>query len=191
MAAVEAGADAIGLVFWPSSPRAVSVAQARDIVRRLPALVTAVGVFVNQARQDVEAAAAAVGLSAVQLHGDEAAEAFANLALPVIKAIGSRQEAAVLGEWPEATLLVDAVDPVRRGGTARVADWEYAARVARRRPLILAGGLMPENVGAAIRAVRPWAVDVSSGVELAPGIKDVDRMAAFCRAVRATEGNEP
>jgi phosphoribosylanthranilate isomerase len=189
LAAAAAGADAIGLVFWPKSPRVVDPAAARDLVRQLPPFVSSVGVFVDQPVGFVNEVAEFVGLSAVQLHGDEPPSTASRIVRPVIKAIGLPRDSRRVEEWPDdVPLLVDAIDPNSRGGTGKVADWAAAAPLARLRLVILAGGLGPANVGKAIHQVRPWAVDVSSGVERAQGIKDAAMMAAFCTAVRVADG---
>ena len=196
-AAVEQGASAIGFVLWPASPRFVEPERARDIIAALPPSVQAVGVFVNQPALFVNDVAAEIGLAVVQLHGDEPPAFAESVALPVFKAValGAGQPAGqptwqlVAGDWPErVTLLVDANDPVRRGGTGTNADWPAAATLARRRRVILAGGLTPENVADAIARVQPFGIDVSSGVERSPGVKDHQRLAALFAAVRALEG---
>ena len=172
--AASLGAAAIGLVFWPGSPRAVDVARARAIVGALPPFVEAVGVLVNQ-QADASRIAAEAGLSAVQFHGDEPVDAYRELPLRVIKAIAVRDESAIAAAAavPAGThVLLDAHDPIRRGGTGRTIDWSIAAAIARQRPVILSGGLNADNVVEAIEAVRPHAIDVSSGVEAAPGKKD-------------------
>jgi phosphoribosylanthranilate isomerase len=193
--AAELGAGAIGVVFWAGSPRAVSVARAREIVRRLPADVERVGVFVDADADDVNHVAEEVPLSAVQLHGGEAPQLAARLSRPAIRAVnpshGRVEE--VDARWPEwVLLLVDVHDPARRGGTGRPADWGWAAELAVRRPVILSGGLRADNVAAAVARVRPYGLDVSSGVECAPGIKDHPKLREFFAAVRATapQGDE-
>ena len=183
--ATEMGADSIGIVFWPSSPRFVEPARAQAIVKSLPPGVTAVGVFVNQTA-DAAAIAQDIGLSAVQLHGDERAEEYATFPVPVIKALGVKgpetlEAAAAIPA--HATLLLDAHDPIRRGGTGKVIDWSIAAAVARTRPVILSGGLTGANVADAIRAVRPIGIDVSSGVECQPGCKDPGMLRALFAAL--------
>ncbi len=189
--AVELGADAVGLVFWPHSPRAVTAADAERIVHALPPFVTAVGVFVNQPLDEVADVAARVGLGVIQLHGDEAIETWSRLPVACVKAVGVDEtfDPTMLSTWPSTvTPLLDVRDPVRRGGTGRRIDWALAAQAARIRPIILAGGLRPDSVGAAIAEVRPFAVDVSSGVEAEPGVKDPVRMREFLAAVlRADE----
>ena len=181
-AAVAAGASAIGFVFWPSSPRFVDPYTARQIALRLPPFVTPVGVFVNQPLQYVKAVASLVRLGAVQLHGDETPQDAAALSIPVIKAVSA--SAAATDAWPASTvLLLDAYDPVTRGGTGRTIDWTAAAVIAAQRKILLAGGLTPDNVAAAVARVRPFGIDVSSGVERAPGIKDHQRLRALFEAM--------
>ena len=186
--AAELGAAAIGLVFWPRSPRCVELAEARRIRAMLPAHVSTIGVFVNQPLDAVRRTADDVGLSAVQLHGDEPIDYIEGLMHPVIKAVpvdtGFAPES--LDRFPRAvTVLLDAHDPIRRGGTGRPIDWSLAAAAAARRPLFLSGGLGPENIADAIDRVRPYGVDLSSGVEASPGIKDPVRLRALFRAVAA------
>lgn len=181
-AAVAAGASAIGFVFWPNSPRFVDPYTARQIALRLPPFVTPVGVFVNQPLQHVRAVASLVRLGAVQLHGDETPEDAAVLSIPVIKAVSAPGTAT--DAWPASTmLLLDAHDPVMRGGTGRTIDWTAAAAVAAQRKILLAGGLTPDNVAEAVARVRPFGIDVSSGVERAPGIKDHQRLRALFEAL--------
>src|SRR5919204_3339179 len=172
-AAVEAGANAIGLVFWPNSPRFVDPYRARAIVAALPPFVTTVGLFVNQPAEYINAVASLARLGAIQLHGDERPDVLAALHRPIVKAVAMSSETDPTCEWPASvTLLLDAHDPERRGGTGRTIDWPAAAAIARRRKTILAGGLTPENVAEAITRVNPFGIDVSSGVEKSPGIKD-------------------
>ncbi|HVW04192.1 MAG TPA: phosphoribosylanthranilate isomerase [Vicinamibacterales bacterium] len=177
--AVELGADAVGFIFWPKSPRVTTIANVRAIGRSLPGFVTRVGVFVNAPPDEVAATAAEAGLDAVQLHGDEDVAQYAGISARLIKGLPLDDDAAVqrVIDLPaEVTPLVDAADRDRRGGTGRLADWSRAARVAAQRPIVLAGGLSADNVTDAIRQVRPWAIDVSSGVEDAPGVKNAARM---------------
>jgi len=181
------GASAIGLVFWPASPRAVDPVLARAIVEALPPLVTPVGVFVDQPESDVERIAAAVRLGVVQLHGRETPAYCRRVRRPVIKSFGvdGSFDEAVLDPYPAGvTVLLDARDDEKRGGTGRRIDWAVAARVAARRRIVLAGGVDAANAEEAIRTVRPFAIDVSSGVERAPGLKDRARMEALFEAVR-------
>jgi phosphoribosylanthranilate isomerase len=185
--AVEAGADAIGLIFWPGSTRAVDVERAQAITRALPPLVSVVGVFVDETPDRVRTVADAVGLSAVQLHGREDVADWARFPRPVLKAMPLEAYADSPWKTARAAILVDAHDPVTIGGTGRTIDWEAARAIAATRPLVLAGGLRPENVADAVATVAPWGVDVASGVERAPGVKDPDRVRAFVAAVRAAD----
>jgi phosphoribosylanthranilate isomerase len=190
--AVACGADALGFVFWPRSPRSARPETARAISRALPALVSRVGVFVNQSVDEVWTVVKDVGLDVVQLHGDEAPGAFLDMGVRVIKAVSLDDPGSVeetLRYPSDVNVLVDASDRDRRGGTGKRANWELAARLAAERPVILAGGLTAENVPEAILQVRPWGVDVSSGVEAAPGIKDAARLKAFFAAVATSEGD--
>jgi phosphoribosylanthranilate isomerase len=185
-AAVEAGAGALGFVFWPKSPRYIDPHRAREIVSSLPAFVVPVGVFVNQPAAQVRGIAALVDLGAVQLHGDEDVLYAAALDYPVIKAVSIEQgdEPERIDIWPRrTTLLLDVSDPVRRGGTGRTIDWSAAAPIAARRRTVLAGGLTPDNVADAVARVRPFGIDVSSGVERAPGVKDPERLRALFEAI--------
>jgi phosphoribosylanthranilate isomerase len=187
-AAVRLGADALGFVLWPKSPRASSIEEAARIATMLPSFVTRVGVFVNPSLNEVNDAVTRIGLDVVQLHGDESPAAFRTVAARCIKAtsLESDDDVRSVAAWaPEILPLVDSADAERRGGTGRVADWARAARVAFVRPIVLAGGLTAENVREAIAAVRPWAVDTSSGVEERPGIKSLERMERFFAAVAA------
>ncbi len=184
--AVDLGASAIGLIFWPSSPRFVEQSRAREIVARLPPFVSVVGVFVNQVKEAARVAAD-LGLSAVQFHGDEPVDDYREFPAPVIKSIGvrdgsARQDAAAVPS--HVTVLLDAHDPLKRGGTGTIIDWSVAAGIARERPVILSGGLNASNVEAAVSAVRPYAIDVSSGVESAPGQKDPEKMRALFAALQ-------
>jgi len=187
-AAIAAGASAIGFVFWPDSPRVIDPYRARDIARHVPPFVTTVGVFVNQPAAQVNAIASLVGLGAVQLHGDEDPQFASGMKRPVLKAVGPTSHRPML--WPRhVMLLVDAHDPIRRGGTGRAADWAFAASIARERPIVLAGGLTADNVAEAVGRVRPFGIDVSSGVESAPGVKDQGRLAALFSRLREAGSN--
>lgn len=186
LAAAEAGADAVGFVFYPPSPRFVPPARAAELARRLPPFVLRVGVFVNAPVQVVEEVAEQVGLDVVQLHGDEPPEVCARLRRRVIKAVRVDGPDAVARarEYPVAAVLLDAHVPGLYGGTGRRFDWSLVRGLDK--PVILSGGLTPDNVGEAIRQARPYAVDASSGVETA-GEKDPEKIAAFVRAVRAAD----
>jgi phosphoribosylanthranilate isomerase len=184
LAAVDAGARALGFVFWPESPRFIDPYRARAIVAKLPPFVTAVGLFVNQSLEYVTGVASLVRLGAVQLHGDETVAFAESMRHSVIKALtlGDR-----IDEWSaRTTVLLDAHDPAKRGGTGRTIDWTAAAAVAARRPILLAGGLTPDNVADAVACVHPFGIDVSSGVERSPGVKDHDKIKALFEALHAT-----
>jgi phosphoribosylanthranilate isomerase len=192
-AAVDAGANALGFVFWPGSPRFIDPYRARTIVCELPPFVTAVGLFVNQPPHYAAAVASLAHLGAVQLHGDETPAHAAAVGRPIIKAMTIADATAErLRAWPpDATILLDAHDPVRRGGTGRTIDWSGAAAVARLRRVLLAGGLTPENVAEAVERVHPFGIDVSSGVESAPGVKNHERLRALFEALHATSDFAP
>jgi len=188
--AVELGARAIGLVFWPKSPRFVDRHRAKDIVAAMPAHVRTVGVFVNQTQEAIEVARD-VGLAAIQLHGDESPDSYRVLAsnggVSVIKAVAVRDKGALpdaLAVPDGADVLLDAHDVVRRGGTGRTIDWSLAAIIASQRPVVLSGGLNASNVLDAIAAVKPAAIDVSSGVESEPGRKDPAKLRELFDALR-------
>jgi phosphoribosylanthranilate isomerase len=190
-AAVQHGATALGFVFWPKSPRYVTPDQAAAIVAALPEGVASVGVFVNETADAIERIADRVGLSMVQLHGDERPDEAAALKRPVVRAL-TLDDSAACDDWPaETTFLIDAADRVRRGGTGQTVDWARAGELAARRRVILAGGLTAENVAEAIARVRPCGVDVSSGVEAAPGVKDFNKVAAFLANARRAFEQQP
>ena len=189
--AVDSGADAVGFVFWPASPRYITPERAGVIVATVPRFVTAVGVFVNQSPGEIRRVVDEVGLGAVQLHGDEPAEEWTTTPCQTVKSVGvdDRFDAASLMAWPSTVMpLLDVVDPERRGGTGRSIDWTRAAAAARNRRVVLAGGLRPDTVERAIDLVAPYAVDVSSGVERNPGVKDPERLKAFFAAVARADG---
>lgn len=188
-AAVELGVDAVGFVLWNGSPRGASPQTVRAIVRTLPPFVTPVGVLVDPTAQDVARAIDEVGCTVVQVHGraDETALAGARGRLVRAVALGERGEQIVPEVGRDVTVLLDAHDPVRHGGTGQSIDWQRAALVAHARRVILAGGLTASNVVEAVRTVRPYGVDVASGVEREPGIKDRSAMSAFVAAVRSVE----
>ena len=182
--AAELGAHAIGLNFYPESPRSISPFAARNILRELPPLVSSVGIFVNWAPEPVIALSQALRLSAAQLHGDETPQTVAEVSkkIPVIKALRIEKGSAPIGlphHRAAAAFLLDAASPGQFGGTGVTTDWAQARALAESHRIILAGGLTPENVAEAILAVRPFAVDVASGVEALPGKKDPDKLRAF------------
>jgi phosphoribosylanthranilate isomerase len=190
--AAEAGADAIGLVFWPHSPRRVDAATARRIGDALPPSVVRVGVFVDAPREEMVRTAEEAGLDLLQLHGGEAPETLSDLPRPVLKAVrvgnDFAPQAALRYEGRVAGLLLDTHREGMPGGTGETFDWSLVREVRRRSGfVVLAGGLRPDNVRAALQAVSPDGVDVSSGVERAPGRKDSAKVKAFVDAVRSLE----
>ena len=184
VAAVEAGADALGFVFAPS-PRKVSPQVVRKLIRALPLEVMLVGVFVNETPENITQIADLCGLDYVQLHGDEDIRPFQAMGLKVIKSCAMGKEPAPgPDDYPGATLLLDTYVPGLAGGSGKSFDWSLAAPLARKRPIILAGGLDPDNVAKAIETVKPFAVDVSSGVEMSPGRKDHERVHEFIKRAK-------
>ena len=184
--AAELGAWAVGFVFWPGSPRFIDPYRARAICAILPPWLVPVGVFVDQPAEYVSGVARLVRLGAVQLHGNETSTMIASLPHPVIKSVsvGTEFDESSVDRVPgRAGVLLDAHDAERRGGTGRTVDWTRAAAAARRRPVLLAGGLRPDNVREAVETVRPLGIDVSSGVEAAPGVKDPIRLHALFAAL--------
>jgi phosphoribosylanthranilate isomerase len=184
--AVESGASALGFIFWPRSPRYVTAEKVREIVSAVPTSVATVGVFVDTDADDIRRVVDVSGITTVQLNDDSAPDVVGRIGLPVLRAVTLATSERVVAEWPDdVTLLLDAHDPVRRGGTGMTVDWAQAAALARRRRLVLAGGLRPTNVAEAIEIVRPYGVDVCSGVESAPGVKDSEKIVAFIANARA------
>ncbi len=188
--AARLGADAVGLVFYPPSPRAVSIGQARAVVDALPPFVTTVALFVDPSEAQVREVCDAVPIDLVQYHGEEPPELCEALGHPFIKVIRMREGVDLAAEarryHKARALLLDTYRPGVPGGTGEAFAWE---RVPRDLPLpvVLAGGLTPDNVAEAVARVRPFAVDVSGGVEAEKGIKDAARMAAFIRGVNRAE----
>ncbi len=187
LAAAHAGAHAIGLVFHPASPRFVRLARAREVIERLPPFVTVVGLFVDPEPQAVLDVLREVPLHLLQFHGDEPPELCASFGLPYLKACRVARGTDLLQyaalHVRAKGLLLDAFIDGTHGGTGRSFDWNLIPRDLPL-PVVLAGGLTPANIGEAVRAVRPWAVDVSSGVEREKGVKDAAKIAAFIRGVR-------
>jgi phosphoribosylanthranilate isomerase len=186
------GASALGFNFFPSSPRAISPADAWNIIRRLPPFVEAVGVFVNWPPVAVDALAGALRLGSVQLHGEESAEEVAELGRSrrVIKAVrvGRGFRVAGLVRYRRAdAILLDGFKRGLHGGTGRTLDWNLARKARRYGRIILAGGLTPENIAEAIRVAQPYAVDIASGVEARPGKKDPSRLRALFAAVQSVQ----
>lgn len=189
-AAVAAGADALGFNFYRKSPRYIEPVLAKHIVASLPPFVMPVGVFVNEDVSAVRSIMDASGLAMAQLHGDESAAYCEQLARPVIKALRLKDRGSFLtlaefqGRAGVRAFILDTFSESAYGGTGQVTDWVLASEAAKSTTILLAGGLTPANVGEAILAVRPYAVDVSSGVESAPGKKDHIKIRAFLDAVR-------
>jgi len=187
---VEAGADAIGFVFYKNSPRYIEPRLARQIILSLPPLVTSVGVFVDEDPQAVRDVMDDCGLALAQLHGHESATYCQELCRPVLKALRVKDRSAFLalaefrGRAGVRGFVLDAFSDQAYGGTGQVIDWQVAAEAAKAASVLLAGGLTPDNVGKAIQTVHPYGVDVSSGVEREPGKKDHDKIRAFIRAAR-------
>jgi phosphoribosylanthranilate isomerase len=183
--AADSGADAIGLVFYPPSPRAVTIAQAKEVVAGLAPFVSVVALFVDPAPEQVSECLAAIPVDIIQFHGDESASFCEQFGKPYIKAIRMKQGtnlAALAEQYVSASaLLLDAYQPGVPGGTGLTFDWSMIADVET--PLILAGGLNADNVKQAIQQVRPFAVDVSGGVESEKGIKSHEKISAFMREV--------
>jgi phosphoribosylanthranilate isomerase len=185
--AADLGFDALGFNFVPGSPRRLDEEGARDIASVLPPFVVRVGVFADERPETVEAIARRVGLHCVQLHGNEAPGDCARLAIPWYKAhrVTPDFRPEEIGRYASAAFLLDSHVPGLGGGTGRTFDWEVARRAARYGRVILAGGLRPDNVEEAVRIARPYAVDVSSGVESAPGEKDGALLEEFLRSARS------
>jgi phosphoribosylanthranilate isomerase len=184
--AVECGADAIGFIFYKKSPRCVSVTTAKEICSNLPPFIHRVGVFVNETADTINRIAERCGLDAVQLHGDESPAFCKKIKRRVIKVVRVKDVASLkeMSRYAVDGFLLDTFKEDQWGGTGKVFDWELAARAKKYSPVILAGGLNPRNVKAAIKKVQPYGVDVSSGVEQSPGKKDPKKMKAFIKAVR-------
>jgi len=191
-AAIEAGANLLGFNFYEKSPRHIAEDQAAEIRARLPKKIKAVGIFVNRLPADVIALRSSLELDAVQLHGDESPETVAEIApvVPVIKAFRVEPEfpLTTLDKYARAfAFLFDAAHTDQYGGTGRTTDWDVARRASSSRRIILAGGLKVENVAAAVRIVRPYGIDVASGVETSPGKKDHGLLREFIQEVRRAE----
>jgi len=184
--AVREGATAIGFVFWKGSPRYIEPDRAGEIAAALPATVTTVGVFVNEPVAIIRDTASVAGLRMVQLHGEETPADVEQIEQPVMRAVSLDTIDETARTWPaETTLLLDSSDPSRRGGWRSSVDWSRAALITRDRRVVLAGGLTPDNIAEAIAIVRPMGVDVASGVESAPGVKDPDKVGRFLANARA------
>ena len=186
LTAVKHGADAIGLVFYAPSSRNVSIAQAQEIARQIPAFVSVVGLFVNAEASFVNKVISQVKINLLQFHGDETPEACSQFSLPFIKAIRVKADTNLIQcaiDFSAAkALLLDTYTEGLMGGTGHVFDWDLIPKQMAK-PVILAGGLTADNVAQAIQKVQPYAVDVSGGVEISKGVKDTDKIAAFMQQV--------
>jgi phosphoribosylanthranilate isomerase len=184
--AVEAGADALGFVFFRGSPRYIGPEQAAAIICQLPPFVQMVGLFVNEELATVNSVADQCGLDLVQLHGEETPDYCTAVKRRIIKAFRVKDYSSLddMANYSVAACLLDAWSPAAHGGTGTTFNWEIAARAAASHRIVLAGGLTPENVAGAVAAVKPYAVDVSSGVESSPGKKDAVLIRAFVAAAR-------
>jgi phosphoribosylanthranilate isomerase len=187
LCAAASGADAVGFIFHEASPRYIAPERAREIIAALPAELVKVGVFVNRNAEEVVQTVEDCGLDLIQLHGDESPE-YCRRFPPeqVIKAVFPRtpEELPALAAYDVRAFLIDFREADRYGGTGKRADWGLAVRLGKIHPLILAGGLGIENIGEALSAVAPGAVDINSGVERAPGVKDQDRMRRIVAIIR-------
>ena len=193
LAAIDAGADALGFMFYEPSPRNVSIRQATEILRELPPFIIKVGVFVDASEDLVMRAIGDCGLNLLQFHGNETPEYCAQFGLMSMKAFRIRDAGslATLQEYPTDAWLLDAYAADKPGGTGETFNWELAVEAKKLgRPIFLAGGLTPANVADAVRMVQPYAVDVSSGVEATPGKKDHAKIRDFIQAAKSVELSE-
>ena len=189
LTAVEAGADALGFVFVPDTPRCVEPDQVAAIVDELPPFITTVGLFASEDSAKISATVNQCRLDAIQLHADVTPEFCRNLDRRVIKAVRVKDESSlsILSEYDVNAFLLDAYVEGKLGGTGKVFDWNLALRAKDYGRIIVAGGLSPENVAQAVRRVNPYGVDVSSGVESQPGRKDTDKVRKFINAAKSVE----
>jgi phosphoribosylanthranilate isomerase len=191
LAAASLGVDALGFIFAPASPRYITPSGAAEIIKKLPLFVTKVGVFVNEDPRLAVEAARAAGVNVAQLHGDETPEYCAGFPLPVIKvfSVGDGFDVSTMGRYRAAGYLLDTYDPKRRGGSGKAFDWSIAAKARGMYDnVILSGGLNPQNVGEAVESVRPYAVDLNSGVEVSPGVKDYEKIKAAVSIIKERAG---
>lgn len=185
--AIDAGADYLGFIRAKVSPRFVTVERVAEITRQLPSHVRTVGVFVDSGLEEIRETLSAANLNYVQLHGEEPPEVAMQLGTGrVWRVVHLNGDADIQGIWsyPCAAVVADTAVAGKRGGTGVVGNWSLASKLASRKRTVLAGGLIPENVAEAVRTVAPWGVDVSSGVEAEPGVKDPEKVRQFVRAAR-------
>lgn len=191
LAAVEAGADALGFVFYENSPRHITPEKAAEIITHLPPFISRVGLFVDASADVIFATIAATRIDTIQLHGEESPEFCGQFVTTTLKAIRMQGAKSLknLNHYPVSAILLDSFVPGQAGGTGAKFDWNLALEAKRcGKPIILAGGLKPDNVVEAIQSVNPFAVDVSSGVETSPGKKDIRKMRDFVRAAHGAMG---
>ena len=191
LAAADAGADALGFMFYPASPRHIAPVAAAAIVRELPPFLARVGVFVNPTADEVRQAIGQSGIDTLQFHGEESAEFCGQFGLRVIKAfrVQDARSLTPLGHHPGVTCLLDSFVPGQHGGTGARFNWDLATDVVKSgRRVLLAGGLTPGNAAEAVRQVRPYGLDVSSGVEVSPGVKNPGKIRAFIAAAKGAAG---
>jgi phosphoribosylanthranilate isomerase len=184
--AVESGADAIGFIFYKMSPRNISQKEAKEIILQLPPFIETVGVFVNETSDKINRIAEQCKLNSIQLHGEESPALCRRVKRKVIKAFRVKNADSLksLASYDVSGFLLDSYNDGSKGGTGQVFDWNLALRVKKQGPVILAGGLNPYNVFTAIHRVKPYGVDVCSGVEKSPGIKDHEKIREFIKSVR-------
>ena len=185
-AAIQAGASALGFIFYPPSPRYISPERVASMILELPASAVKVGVFVGTGAEDINRVVAQCGLNWVQLHGGEPADLMAQLNCPAYRAFRLKEQSdmAMVNDAPDRMVLLDTFDPDHYGGTGRPFNWDWARKIAAGRQVILAGGLTPGNAVRAVGAACPAGLDVSSGVETSPGIKDAAKLAEFFYVLR-------
>jgi phosphoribosylanthranilate isomerase len=185
-AAVEAGVNALGFIFTRTSPRYVSEDTAREIIRSLPSSVIPVGVFVNERRKEIERMVESTGIRTLQMHGDESPDDVDGYVLPVWKGlrVGYGFDVSVLSRYSSSAFVLDAFSNDQYGGTGKTIDWNIAVQAKKFGNIILSGGMTPENIKQAVETVAPYAVDINSGVEVSPGIKDNDRINQLFAALR-------
>ena len=191
--AAEFGADALGFIFYPKSPRVIAPERAKEILQKIPSSIGRVGVFVNQEIHAVKEIVSFCGLRLIQLHGDESPQYCGQFERStLIKAVSlcTEEEVQKLENYAVKAILVDVHEPGRYGRTGKNSDWALALKVKKTHPLILAGGLNKENIKRAIETVRPCAVDINSGVETSPGKKDPYKIREIMEIIRATDKDE-
>ncbi len=187
--AVELGADALGFNFYPKSPRFISEEVAKEIIRKLPPFLVQVGIFVNKSLERIQKVVDSTGIQAIQLQGDESPDFCSQFSQPVIKAIRIKDQDSlkVIKDYQVSAFLLDSYSPGYYGGSGKAFDWSLAVEAQKYGKIILAGGLNPNNIAEAIREVRPYGVDVCSGVEKEPGKKEHKKLKEFIQTVRSLQ----